>query len=86
MSSTTNEGDEMTTNGTTTDPVPKTITRAQFDEALRVLGIDANRVKSLHIMYDSILAYVIVVDEHGEAMRHPDNVLVADPVHIRVVG
>lgn len=35
---------------------PRQITRAQFNEALVLLGVDASKVKALHITYDTIIA------------------------------
>lgn len=56
---------------------PRHITRTQFAEALRLLGVDASKVKSLHITWDTIIAEEMVLD--GTA------VTVTRPVLIRVV-
>ena len=68
--------------------LPATITRAQFDEALRVLGIDASRVMSLHLTRDTIIAQAIVYDEDGNVVLDPSGpaaVPAMMPVLIRVV-
>jgi uncharacterized protein YegP (UPF0339 family) len=62
--------------------VPRHITRTQFAEALRLLGVDPNKVQSLHITWDTIIAEEIVLDGTGNGSVGE---VPTRPVLIRVV-
>jgi hypothetical protein len=62
--------------------VQRHITRTQFVEALRLLGVDPAKVTSLHVTCDMILAEEIVLDGTGNGSVGE---VPTRPVLIRVV-
>jgi len=66
--------------------VPDTVTHEQYMAAIRLLGIDPERIMSMHFHHDMIICSAVVPDEQGNPTLGVNDEVLTRPVVVRVVG